>query len=400
MLDDDLEEDRTREVEDRTREVHLTIDLCLRIGEMLLSSGAGAADVTATMQAVAQHLGLGRVDVDVTFTALSMSWQATPEDVPILHVRHVRQRDIDYEDLTKVDHLVRDVLTDKADLYLARTRMATIVSVGHALPRWGVTLAWGVMCSAVGVFLGGGAIVASVAFVTAMLIDRVQLVMSRRRLPFFYLQVAGGAIATLVALGVAATPVDVDPSVVVTANIIMLLAGIGLMGAVQDALTGFYITSGARLIEAMMATAGIIAGVSLGLSVGGVIGVQLPPLVPGRAGTLEAMPLLLVGAAVCAGAFSVACYAPWRAVLPIALITAVAAVVSSTIELNGFGRAMSAARADGLRSSWPFPRSCRSCPASRSTAAFRSSPRAASPPRSASSPSSPPSASPSRWPRA
>lgn len=345
MLDDDLEEDRTREVEDRTREVHLTIDLCLRIGEMLLSSGAGAADVTATMQAVAQHLGLGRVDVDVTFTALSMSWQATPEDVPILHVRHVRQRDIDYEDLTKVDHLVRDVLTDKADLYLARTRMATIVSVGHALPRWGVTLAWGVMCSAVGVFLGGGAIVASVAFVTAMLIDRVQLVMSRRRLPFFYLQVAGGAIATLVALGVAATPVDVDPSVVVTANIIMLLAGIGLMGAVQDALTGFYITSGARLIEAMMATAGIIAGVSLGLSVGGVIGVQLPPLVPGRAGTLEAMPLLLVGAAVCAGAFSVACYAPWRAVLPIALITAVAAVVSSTIELNGFGRAMSAAAA-------------------------------------------------------
>ena len=345
MLDDDLEEDRTREVEDRTREVHLTIDLCLRIGEMLLSSGAGAADVTATMQAVAQHLCLGRVDVDVTFTALSMSWQATPEDVPILHVRHVRQRDIDYEDLTKVDHLVRDVLTDKADLYLARTRMATIVSVGHALPRWGVTLAWGVMCSAVGVFLGGGAIVASVAFVTAMLIDRVQLVMSRRRLPFFYLQVAGGAIATLVALGVAATPVDVDPSVVVTANIIMLLAGIGLMGAVQDALTGFYITSGARLIEAMMATAGIIAGVSLGLSVGGVIGVQLPPLVPGRAGTLEAMPLLLVGAAVCAGAFSVACYAPWRAVLPIALITAVAAVVSSTIELNGFGRAMSAAAA-------------------------------------------------------
>ena len=73
--------------------------------------------------------------------------------------------------------------------------------------------------------------------VAAVLIDRVQILMARRRLPFFYLQVAGGAIATLLAAGVAATPIDVDPSLVVTANIILLLAGIGLMGAVQDALT-------------------------------------------------------------------------------------------------------------------------------------------------------------------
>ena len=43
----------------RSREIHLTMDLCLRIGEMLLSSGAGAADVTATMASVAHHLGVG-----------------------------------------------------------------------------------------------------------------------------------------------------------------------------------------------------------------------------------------------------------------------------------------------------------------------------------------------------
>ena len=40
------------------------------------------------------------------------------------------------------------------------------------------------------------------------------------------------------------------------------------MGAIQDALTGFYVTGGARLIEAMLATAGIIAGVSGGLALG------------------------------------------------------------------------------------------------------------------------------------
>ena len=327
---------------ERIREVNLTMDLCLRIGELLLSSGAGAADVTATMQAVAKHLGLGHADVDVTFTALSMNWQQAPEEVPMLMMRHVRQRDIDYEDLTAVDHLVRDILTDQVDLYLARSRMATIVSLGHALPRWGVTLALGVMCAAVGVFLGGGVLVSAVAFVAAMTIDRVQLVMARQRLPFFYLQVAGGAIATLLALGVAATSLDVDPSLIVTANIIMLLAGIGLMGAVQDALTGFYITSGARFIEAMMATAGIIAGVTLVLSVGEVAGVPVPTLVPGQAGLLEGLPLLVIGAAVSSAAFSVACYAPWRAVVPVGLITAAAAGINAAVSFQGFGRAMAA----------------------------------------------------------
>ena len=43
-----LAEEHAEEEAQRGREIHLTMDLCLRIGEMLLSSGAGAADVTAT----------------------------------------------------------------------------------------------------------------------------------------------------------------------------------------------------------------------------------------------------------------------------------------------------------------------------------------------------------------
>ncbi len=326
---------------EQAREVHLTMDLCLRIGEMLLSSGAGAADVTATMRSVADHLGLRQAEIDVTFTALSMSYQRSVDDVPVLIMRHVQQRDIDYEDLTAVDHLVRDLLSDRADLYLARSRMATIVSLGHAFPRWAVTIAWAVMAAAVGVFLGGGVVVSAVAALAAVLIDRVQILMARRRLPFFYMQVAGGAIATVLAAGVAATPINVDPSLVVTANIILLLAGIGLMGAVQDALTGFYLTASARLIEAMMATAGIIAGVALGISVTDGAGIPLDQLIPGRLGDTD-LPVVLAGAAVSSAAFSVACYAPRRAVLPVGLITAVAAFIAHNVELSGFGRAAAA----------------------------------------------------------
>jgi uncharacterized membrane protein YjjB (DUF3815 family) len=68
---------------------------------------------------------------------------------------------------------------------------------------------------------------------------------------------------------------------VVTANIVMLLAGIGFMGALQDALSGFYVTGGARLTEALLSTAGIIAGVSGGLPSPTFVGVEVGRLDPG-----------------------------------------------------------------------------------------------------------------------
>ena len=131
------------------RELNLTLDFCLRVGEVLLSSGAGAADVTATMQALAWQLGVKNAEVDVTFTSLAMGFQPEPEEPAFVLIRQVKQREIDYADLTEVDHLVRDVVGGDADLKEARQRLARIVSSGHSVPRWAATLGWGAMIPAV-----------------------------------------------------------------------------------------------------------------------------------------------------------------------------------------------------------------------------------------------------------
>lgn len=320
-----------------TRTINLTMDLCLRVGEMLLSSGAGAADVTATMQSVALHFGLRNPVIDVTFTSLSMSYQDEPDQPPTTLLRRVVQRDIDYEDLTRADHLVRDVLTDKVDLVEARATIARISSSGHHRPRWTVTVGWGVMCAGVGLMLGGDVVVCAIAFLAAVLIDRLQQRMQQRRLPFFYQQVAGGGVATLLAVVASWIDLGVDPSLVVTASIIMLLSGIGFMGALQDCLSGFYVTGSARITEAILATAGIIAGVSGGLAFADVVGVELGTLRPGVTDPLGIGQLAL-GSAICAAAFAFASYSPKRVLLPIALIGSAAVVISNAIEVNGFGR--------------------------------------------------------------
>lgn len=320
------------------RSLNLTLDFCLRVGELLLSSGAGAADVTATMHSLCWHLGVRNPDIDVTFTSLRISYQPAPEDPTVLQLRQVKQRDIDYEDLTLVDHLVRDVISGELDLGEARAALAQIVSSGHNLPRWAVTSGWGVMCAGVALMLGGNVFVIGSAFAAAVCIDRLQLVMSRRRIPYFYQQAMGGGVATVLAAAAAASPLDVDPSLVVTANIIMLLAGIGFMGALQDALSGFYLTAGARLTEALLATAGIIAGVSGGLTLAEVAGIEVGRLEPGAIGW-ESITVMATGAAVCAGAFAFASYAPWRILVPIAVLAALAMVISQSIMTQGVGRA-------------------------------------------------------------
>lgn len=320
------------------KELNLSIDLCLRIGEMLLANGAGAADVTSTMRAVAQHLGLRHhIDIDVTFTQLSMSYQYDASEPTLVMIRQVTQRTIDYDDVTNVDHLVRDLLAGELDLYLARTRMATIVSVAPPTPRWLISVATGLTCASVGLFLGGDWLVVTVAFVAAVLIDRVQLALVKQRLPNFYLQVVGGIIASLIAVGVAATPLDADPSLVVTANIIMLLAGVGFMGALQDALSGFYVTGTARITEAIMATIGIVAGVSGGLSLGKILGVDIGRYEPGRSGWQD-LGVLVLGSALCAGAFAWSVYAPHRALLPIAVIGGGAAAIYRLVVDAGLDR--------------------------------------------------------------
>src|SRR4051794_14677177 len=163
-----------------TRDIFKTLDLGLRVGEVLLSSGAGAADVGATMLNVAHVCGLRSATADVTFTELAMSYQTSFDEPALIQIRNVRHREIDYEDLTLVDHLVRDLVGGVIDRDEARSRLARIVSSGHRLPRWGVTLAFGVMGAGVGLLVGGDALVTLIAFVAALGVDLIQRQMSRR----------------------------------------------------------------------------------------------------------------------------------------------------------------------------------------------------------------------------
>jgi uncharacterized membrane protein YjjP (DUF1212 family) len=299
-------------------QTYRTLDLSLRVGEMLLSNGAGAADVVATMSSIAYHLGVRQAQVDLTFTTLTMSHQERPDAPAATATRHVTHRETDFDDLTQVDLLVSDLLNDVIDLDEAQWRLAQIASTGHRAPRWAVSLAWALMGAGVAILIGGGPLVVVIAAAAAAGSEAIQRYLARLRLPSFYTQIAGGAFASLLAVGTEAAGLDIDPSLVIVTGIVTLLAGLGFIGAFQDALSGYYVTANARILEVMLSTVGIIAGVGGGLSIGTMLGVDVSVRI--TTAELAPVPVAAAGGALAAAAFALAAYAPTRSTLPIAAL--------------------------------------------------------------------------------
>jgi uncharacterized membrane protein YjjB (DUF3815 family) len=116
------------------------------------------------------------------------------------------------------------------------------------------------------------------------------------------------------------------------------------MGATQDALNGFPITASARLLDAVLNTMGIIAGVSAGLSLGDLLGVGLASFSPGATGPADAG-VKVFGAALAAAAFAFASYAPRRSLAAIAVVAALGQAVLLAVDTANLGRTWGSAAA-------------------------------------------------------
>jgi uncharacterized membrane protein YjjP (DUF1212 family) len=299
--------------EPEERDAYLALDFALRAGEVLLAGGAGAADATAATMAIAGACGLQHVDCDITFTSITLVYVRAPDVAPVTRMRLVRRRSLDYTRVTEVHNLVDDVVMGRVDPVEGRLRLDRLRAAPHPFRTWLVLLARAVSAAAIVVLLGGGPTVTAAAFASTMVVDQVLAWLERRQVPAFYGNVAGGVIATATALGLVAADVGVRPGLVVAGGIILLLPGSTLVGAVQDAITGYLVTAAARAFEVLLLTAGIVAGVALALDVGVRLGIDVE-IAPQAAFSLGQVPVQLIAAGLAAAAFAAASHAPKRTI--------------------------------------------------------------------------------------
>ena len=300
------------------RDAYRTMNLAMRIGELLLSGGAGAGDVTATIRAVTLAAGLERCEADVTYTVISISYLRSPDAAPITGSRFVRRYGFDGTRLSRVHEVVEAMTHGDLDVAAASERIDEIRKAAHPYPRWVTTGAWGGLAASVAVLLGGRWLVALTAFAATVLIDRANRYLTARQVPFFYQYALGGAVATAAAIGLAAAGLQVSSSLVIASGIVTMLPGGLFVGSVQDAIGGFLVTAAARALEVFVLTAGLLTGIAVALDVGRRFGVRIDA--SDLDAPLQELPVRVLAASVAAGLYALANYAPRRILISASLV--------------------------------------------------------------------------------
>ncbi len=297
------------------------LDLTLRTGALLLASQAGTADVEATMSAIAGAYGLPRTHLDVTGTTILVSIPRGVEGGPLTAMWRVQNRVADYTTLSRSLRLAQRIADERPDPGWVHAQLDTLENEPHPYPRWVQTVSLGVMAGALAVLLGARAPVALVATAVTMLVDETDRLLAHYAIPVLFQRVAGGAIATGVALALTASgilPEQAMPSLIVASNIVAQLSGMALVASVQDAITGFHLTATGRFMEIALSSIGLFIGIGGALRVGAAFGVD--STVSTNLGTtwLNAPVQIIAGAGASAAA-AVAGYAPKRAITAAAI---------------------------------------------------------------------------------
>ncbi len=257
------------------------IDLAMRVAEVMLSIGASAKEVTLAALRITTAYGLKSVHVNVTFNSVMLSDHRNGTGDPITLMQVVRSAAPDHAKLQRLQALVNDIESGQplgdaiVDFHKIRRtpfmyRDAVVILVQSLL---GVAIA---------LMYGAGWITLVLVFVAVLLVALTQYGLSRLRIPLFFLQAAGGFVLVAFAAGVAAgrvagieALVTVRPSVVVASGIVMMLAGLAVVGAAQDAIDGFSLTAGGRILDIAVMTMGLVVGIVTGLELARQIGYGL-----------------------------------------------------------------------------------------------------------------------------
>lgn len=294
------------------RHARAVADLALRVGEALLATGASAADCVATVLRLGQAYGITSMHIDITYTSISVSIHRGIHEDSLTVMRVITDRSPDYTRLEAVQKHIDEIVASAGpdgptmDVDTARDRLLELLATPHPYRRWVVTAGAAVMSVGVVMLFGSGPLMWLVAALSAALVDRVQRALYIWGVAAFFAQALSAAIPAGIALAMYALGREA-PSVVVISGIVVLLAGLGVLGAAQDAIDGYYVTAGARGLEVVMMTLGIAVGVAVVLGVARWFGVSMevsPIVVLGGTPLISTLGAMLIALGFCLSTYS------------------------------------------------------------------------------------------------
>ncbi|MGO1544516.1 MAG: threonine/serine ThrE exporter family protein [Gulosibacter sp.] len=278
------------------------LDLAMRIAESLMAVGSPANEVMLSTIRVAAALGIKPVHVDITYNSIGVSYHRDDSDYPFTLIRVVRAPVPDHAKLQQLQALVVEI-EEGLGLDAARTRFHAIRRTPFIYRPTIIVLAQGVLTLGVALLFGASWLIGLIAFLAAVSAALVIRLLNKVHLPYFFLQVVGALVVTAFAaatnwLGMLGVPFfeSARPSIIVAAGIVLMLSGMQVVGAAQDAIDGFALTALGRILDLAMLTLGVVIGIIGGVSLAQALGIGFS--LSSDAPPLGSIPMQFAGVAV------------------------------------------------------------------------------------------------------
>ena len=277
-----------------------SIELALTAAGMMLEGGASAASVAVAMRDIATAAGLGDVTADVNHSVLTLSEHGTAHVGAVA----ISSRTYDFGRLRGTTRVVEDLCAKRIDPTTARRELNTIANTSDRRAGWLRLVASGAAGASWAVVFGADPVVTISAFVVNIVLAWAHSALTRIGWPLFFAQVVAGVVAVAVAATVASFHPHTDASLTVTSVIVLLLPGVAFIGGIKDAISGWYLTAIARIVESITAVVGLIVGIQLALTTADYTGIRLE-VAPPKAINLAPTPATLIASGAIAVFFGI-----------------------------------------------------------------------------------------------
>lgn len=246
--------------------------LVMTLSDLLISMGVPSNNVVARALDVTDAYCTSPVHIDITSNLLMISQLRNLDKEPLTLIRPVAMRAVNYTTIQAIQKLAYDIHKGETTLEQAEARLDTIIKQPKNLPWWLIMMGNGLIVAGVSLMFTSSWRVIAVTFIIGLMVDRLLHLLSRRALPAFFRQVGAAAFVTIAAAVVnmlahndIAFFENMNPTLIVVGGIVMLVAGLAVVGAIQDAIDEYYLTANARIMKVFLQTTGIVIGIMIGL---------------------------------------------------------------------------------------------------------------------------------------
>ncbi|WP_144792933.1 threonine/serine exporter ThrE family protein [Kocuria palustris] len=242
--------------------------LAALLGEALIRGGASSAATTTSLQRVLRSTGMDDAAVGITMGQIIISRPAAGRGGAITHVAEAPPGSLDLELRARVMALIEDLTHGRRTLRECLAEVEGRVD-GRVDGAWQdhvpAAAGFSMLGAGFSMIMGGSLATTISAGLIAAAAYAAFLAMERLRSPGIFGLAAVGLTSVLGATAATVLLDDAQTALCIVASLAAWLAGITAYGAAQDIITGWYLSAAGRLMDVASRTAGLVAGVALGI---------------------------------------------------------------------------------------------------------------------------------------